>query len=65
MSKRYCVVTASIEEDFFEQVEEAREKTGQSRRQFVIDALEHYLKYLEQSDNKCECECKCKCKKDA
>ena len=46
MSKRYCVVTATLEEDFFEQVEEARKETNQSRRQFVIDALEHYLKYL-------------------
>ena len=47
MSKRYCVVTATLEEDFFERVEEAREKTGQSRRQFVMSALKHYLEYLE------------------
>ena len=62
MSKRYCVVTASLEEDFFEHVEKAREETGQSRRQFVIDALEHYLKYLKylnQQNNYNQC------KKDA
>ena len=51
MSKRYCVITASLEEVFFERVEKAREKTGQSKRQFVISALECYLKQLEQSDS--------------
>ena len=51
MSKKYCVLTASIEEDIFERAEEARKKTGQSKRQFVISALECYLEQLKQSDS--------------